>query len=101
MSEWLTRVINENPAQCRAEGIAEGFAQGIAKAKAQAIAEGFAEGFSEGTLETLTLLVHEGLISVKDAARVATMSRSAFCEKTGLSVPGNPDSPCCRWLFQV
>ncbi|MER2183899.1 MAG: transposase, partial [Clostridia bacterium] len=54
MSEWLTKVINEN----------------------QAI--GMAKGRAEGQIATLTDLVRKNLISVKDAAEQAGLSEMEF-----------------------
>ena len=58
MSEWLTRVINEN----------------------QAI------GRAEGKFELLVSLVRKNLLSVKDAAEQADMTETEFCRKAGLPV---------------
>ena len=66
MSEWLTRVINENQAIGRAEGRAEGKA--------------------EGKFELLVSLVRKNLLSVKDAAEQADMTETEFCRKAGLPV---------------
>ena len=71
MSEWLTKVINENQAIGRAEGIAKGRA----------------EGEANGMIKTLAALVRKNLLSVKDAAEQANMSEAAFCEKAGLPIP--------------
>ena len=62
MSEWLTRVINENQAIGRAEGRAE------------------------GTFNTLLNLVKDNLLSVKEAASRAGMTEIEFCRKAGLPV---------------
>ena len=62
MSEWLTKVINEN----------------------QAI--GMAKGRAEGQIATLTDLVRKNLISVKDAAEQAGLSEMEFCRKAGLPI---------------
>ncbi len=62
MSEWLTRVINEN----------------------QAIGE--AKGRAEGKFELLGSLVRKNLLSVKDAAEQAGMTEIEFCRKAGLPV---------------
>ena len=66
MSEWLTRVINENQAIGRAEGRAEGKA--------------------EGEFSMLVNLVRKNLLSVKDAAEQAGMTETAFCQKAGISL---------------
>ena len=91
MSEWLTKVINENQAigraEGRAEGIAKGRAEGIAKGRAEGIAKGRAEGETDGMIKTLAALVRKNLLSVKDAAEQANMSETAFCEKAGLPIP--------------
>ena len=71
MSEWLTKVINENQAIGRAEGEAKGRAQGK----------------TEGAIETLAILVRKNLIPLKVAAEQAKMSEAAFCEKAGLPIP--------------
>ena len=70
MSEWLTKVINDN----QAIGEAKGMAKGIAKGRA------------EGSFETLVDLVQKKLLSVKDAAEQAGMSEAEFCRKAGLPV---------------
>ncbi len=70
MSEWLTRVINENQAIGRAEGRAEGRV----------------EGRAEGKFELLGSLVRKNLLSVKDAAEQAGMTEIEFCRKAGLPV---------------
>ena len=67
MSEWLTRVIDENQAKGRAEGRAEGEIDGAVKA--------------------LTALVQKHKISIKEAAEQVGMSEAAFCEKAGLPLP--------------
>ena len=67
MSEWLTRVINEN--------------QEIGLKK------GRAEGEMAGAVNTLAALVRKNVISLKEAAEQAEMSEAAFCEKTGLPLP--------------
>ena len=79
MSEWLTKVINENQAIGEVKGIAKGRAEGIAK--------GRAEGEANGMIKTLAALVRKNLLSVKDAAEQANMSEAAFCEKAGLPIP--------------
>ena len=63
MSEWLTRVINEN----------------------QEI--GLKKGRAEGSLNTLAALVRKNVITLKEAAEQAEMSEATFCEKTGLPLP--------------
>jgi predicted transposase YdaD len=62
MSEWLTRVINEN----------------------QAIGE--AKGRAEGKFELLVSLVRKNLLSIKDAAEQADMTETEFCRKAGLPI---------------
>jgi predicted HTH domain antitoxin len=62
MSEWLTRVINENQAIGRAEGRAE------------------------GKFELLVSLVRKNLLSIKDAAEQADMTETEFCRKAGLPI---------------
>ena len=79
MSEWLTRVINENQAKGRAEGEASGLKKGRD--------EGRAEGRAEGSLNTLAALVRKNVITLKEAAEQAEMSEAAFCEKAGLPLP--------------
>ena len=74
MSEWLTKVINDNQAIGRAEGEARGIAKGIAKGRA------------EGRIATLSDLVRKNLISVKDASEQAGMSEVEFCREAGLPV---------------
>ena len=63
MSEWLTRVINEN----------------------QAI--GRAEGEITGAVKALADLVRKNVITLKEAAEQAGMSEAAFCEMAGLPLP--------------
>ena len=46
--------------------------------KEEGRAEGRTEGRMEGTLATLTGLVRDGILSIKDAALRANMSESAF-----------------------
>ena len=75
MSEWLTRVINENQAIGRAEGRAEG------------LAEGRAEGEMTGAVKALADLVRKNVITLKEAAEQAGMSEAAFCEMAGLPLP--------------
>ena len=62
MSEWLTKVINENQAIGRAEGRAE------------------------GEFSAYVALVRKNLISVKDAAAQAGLSEVEFCRKARLPV---------------
>ena len=62
MSEWLTRVIDENQAIGRAEGRAE------------------------GEFAVLVSLVRKNLLSVKDAAEQADMTENTFCQKAGLTI---------------
>ena len=62
MSEWLTRVIDENQAIGRAEGRAE------------------------GKFAVLVSLVRKNLLSVKDAAEQAGMTENTFCQKAGLTI---------------
>ena len=62
MSEWLTRVIDENQAIGRAEGRAE------------------------GEFAVLVSLVRKNLLSVKDAAEQAGMTENTFCQKAGLTI---------------
>jgi len=66
MSEWLTKVIDEN--------------------QAIGMAKGRAEGRAEGQIATLTDLVRKNLISVKDAAEQAGLSEMEFCRKAGLPI---------------
>ena len=42
--------------------------------------EGRAEGRAEGRWVTLVELVHDGLLTVKEAAKRAGMSEEAFCK---------------------
>ena len=83
MSEWLTRVINENQEIGLKKGRAEGEASGLKKGRA----EGRAEGEMAGAVNTLAALVRKNVISLKEAAEQAEMSEAAFCEKTGLPLP--------------
>ena len=54
----------------RREGRAEGLAEGRVK--------GRAEGLAEGTMKTLTALVKEGLLSIRDAANHAGLTEAEF-----------------------
>ena len=83
MSEWLTRVINENQEIGLKKGRAEGEASGLKKGRA----EGRAEGEMAGSVKTLAALVRKNVITLKEAAEQAEMSEAAFCEKTGLPLP--------------
>ncbi len=62
MSEWLSRVIDENQAIGRVQGRAE------------------------GEFETLTDLVKKKLLSIKDAAEQVGMTETDFCKKAGLPI---------------
>ena len=62
MSEWLTKVINDNQAKGRAEGK------------------------MEGMISTLADLVKDKEITIKKAAEKAGMSEVEFCKKAGLTV---------------
>lgn len=62
----MCKAIDDMMQESRAEGKAEG------------IAEGKAEGRTEGILFTLTSLVRDGVLSIKDAASRADMTESAF-----------------------
>ena len=75
MSEWLTRVINENQEIGLKKGRAEGEASGLKKGRA------------EGSMNTLAALVRKNVITLKEAAEQSEMSEAAFCEKTGLPLP--------------
>ena len=66
MSEWLTKVINEN--------------------QAIGMAKGRAEGRAEGEFSAYVTLVKKNLLSVKDAAEQAGLSEVEFCRKAGLPV---------------
>ena len=87
MSEWLTRVINENQAKGRAEGEASGLKKGRAEGRAEGEARGLKKGRAEGSLNTLAALVRKNVITLKEAAEQAEMSEAAFCEKAGLPLP--------------
>ena len=56
------------------------------EARAFAEQEGRAEGKRDGMLETLSALVKDGLLSLKDAAKRANMPAAEFAVKTGLEV---------------
>ena len=62
MSEWLTKVINEN----------------------QAI--GMAKGRADGEFSAYVTLVKKNLLSVKDAAEQMGLTEIEFCRKAGLPV---------------
>ena len=107
MSEWLTRVINENQEiglkkgrdegqaegeasglkKGRAEGEASGLKKGRAEGRAEGEARGLKKGRAEGSLNTLAALVRKNVITLKEAAEQAEMSEAAFCEKAGLPLP--------------
>ena len=79
MSEWLTRVINENQEIGLKKGRDEGRAEGEAR--------GLKKGRAEGSMNTLAALVRKNVITLKEAAEQAEMSEAAFCEKAGLPLP--------------
>ena len=58
----------------RREGRAEGRAEGLAEGRVK----GRTEGLAEGTMKTLTALVREGLLSIRDAANHAGLTEKAF-----------------------
>lgn len=58
----------------REEGRAEGRAEGLAEGEAR----GAKKGKVEGRWTTLVELVHDGLLTVKEAAKRAGMSEEAF-----------------------
>ena len=57
------------------------------QAREAGLAEGRAEGRMEGTLNALSGLVRDGVISIAEAARRANMSLADFSAKTGLPLP--------------
>ena len=64
------------------EGLEKGKELGLAEGKELGLAEGkelgLAEGKEQGALQMLISLVHNGLLSLPDAAKQASMSESAF-----------------------
>ena len=50
----------------------------VAQAKAEGKSAGLAEGEVKGTIQTLTALVHDGILTVMDAAKRAGMSVEDF-----------------------
>ena len=59
-----------------ATGIAQGMAQGIA----QGIEQGMAQGIEQVKLDTYLELLHDGLISVSDAAKRLCLSEATILE---------------------
>ena len=50
----------------------------LEKSKSKRIKEGRREGIKEGVINTLLMLVKDGIISVEDAAKRANLSVSTF-----------------------
>ena len=66
----MCKAIDDMLAQAEAEGKAAGLAEGRAA--------GFAEGEVKGTIQTLTALVQDGILTAMDAAKRAGMSVEEF-----------------------
>lgn len=85
MCDVLDKIEERGIKKGRAEGIAAGRAEGIAAGRAEGIAAGRAEGIAagraEGMLEALFGLVHDEILTVKDAAARAGISTSTFSRK--------------------
>lgn len=61
----------------REEGRKEGLEEGLKKG----MEEGLEEGRKEGVIETLKLLVKDGVLTIEDAAARAGMTEDAFRKK--------------------
>ncbi len=70
MCKAIEDLINDSKAEGRLEGRNEGSAEGMSR--------GRHEGRNEGRLETLTGLVNDNLLSIKDAAARVGMTEEAF-----------------------
>ena len=62
-------------------GIKQGIAQGMEQGIARGIEQGMEQGIKRGILTTLIDLVHEKVISVRDAARQAELSEDEFSKQ--------------------
>ena len=62
----------------REEGSGERRGGGTAEGRAEGRAEGLAEGAIKGKAEALMGLVHDGLLTMKEAAKRAGMTEEAF-----------------------
>ena len=58
----------------------KGREEGRAEGRAEGLAEGEAKGTIKGKAEALMGLVHDGLLTMKEAAKWAGMSEEAFCK---------------------
>ncbi len=63
------------------EGIEIGMERGIKQGIVQGIEQGIEQGIKRGILTTLIDLVHEKVISVRDAARQAGLSEDEFSKQ--------------------
>ena len=63
-----------------AQGMAQGIAQGIEQGMAQGIEQGMAQGIEQVKLDTYLELLHDGLISVSDAAKRLCLSEATILE---------------------
>ena len=59
---------------------ARGIEKGRAKGREEGIREGIREGIKEGTVNVLTSLVKDGILSIADAAKRANMSEESFIQ---------------------
>ena len=86
MCKAIEDLINDSKAEGMAEGMAEGISQGRLEGRNEGIAEGMSrgrlegrnEGRHEGIIETLTGLVNDNLLSIRDAAARVNMTEEAF-----------------------
>ncbi|MCD8369948.1 MAG: hypothetical protein LUC94_06425, partial [Clostridiales bacterium] len=72
-----------NMKEIEEEATAKGMAKGMEIGRAEGRTEGQAVGRMEGILDTLIALVHDGLISVKDAALRANLTEEVFISRMG------------------
>ncbi len=63
------------------QGMERGIAQGMERGIARGIEQGMEQGIKRGILTTLIDLVHEKVISVRDAARQAGLSEDEFSKQ--------------------
>jgi len=63
------------------EGLSQGISQGFSQGISQGFSQGISQGISQGKVNTLIFLVNEGLLSIKDAARIAGLTEDEFEKK--------------------
>lgn len=71
-------------AEERADGFDDGFEEGRKEGHEEGRAEGRTEGMYEGIINTLSGLVHDGILTVENAAFRAGMTVDEFKEKAGI-----------------